>query len=442
MARGSTPPSRPTQAHSRGASPAETTSQFVRQREQLSPDASEPIPIVTSRSRSWSPLLYRKRLLNTGSARAGDLVAIYVEGLAQPTGYGLFNPRSELAVRQLWSTPELPTDAAWGQRLATAVSLRRDMLQLDRVSNAWRVVHAEADGLSGFVVDRFNDVLSAECFSLGMYQRASLLLPMLAELIGAKHWLVRTSPQFLSQEGCDPPPLKSDGCPEQVVITEHGTRYRVRFEGSHKTGFFCDQRDNRKMLAGLCEGRSVLDLCCYTGGFAVMAGAAGRAADVTGVDIDEDPLVVARENANLNHARVKFVQADAFSWMRDAIRNGRLFDVVVLDPPKLIRSRMEIEDGTKKHFAMNRLAMRLVKPGGLLLSCSCAGLLPEPEFVQLLIAASRAIGDDLVPAGVDPKTLSPRSLQFIARAGAAPDHPVISTCAETEYFKSAWMIVH
>ena len=111
MARGSTPPSRPTQAHSRGASPAETTSQFVRQREQLSPDASEPIPIVTSRSRSWSPLLYRKRLLNTGSARAGDLVAIYVEGLAQPTGYGLFNPRSELAVRQLWTTPELPTDA-------------------------------------------------------------------------------------------------------------------------------------------------------------------------------------------------------------------------------------------------------------------------------------------------------------------------------------------
>jgi 23S rRNA (cytosine1962-C5)-methyltransferase len=355
-------------------------------------------------------------------------------------GYGLYNPRSEMSVRMLWNTPEMPDNSAWSDKLATAVRLRRDILRLESESNAWRVIHAESDGLSGLVVDRFGDVLSAETFGLGMYQRASLLMPMLSEEMGTKHWIVKTSPQFLSQEGCDPPPLKSEGCPSQVVISEHGTRFRVRFEGGHKTGFFCDQRDNRKKLAEFCQGKSVLDLCCYTGGFSVQAKTLGHAEDVTGVDLDEEPLQVARENANLNQARVRFVQADAFSYMREMIRNGRQYDVVILDPPKLIRTRVEIEEGTRKHFAMNRLAMRLVKPGGLLLSCSCAGLLPEPEFIQLLVAASRSTGDDM--EGPDPDSRArPRSLQIIAKSGAAPDHPVISNCLETEYLKAVWMIV-
>lgn len=419
----------------------EQSSQMVRQRTQLGPDASSPIPIVQAKSRTWHPLLYRKRLARIEDARPGDLVAVYAEGQQQPMGYGLFNPRSEMSVRMLWNSPELPTDPDWAEKLRASVSLRRDFLKLDAASNAWRVIHAESDGLSGLVVDRFGDVLSAETFSLGMYQRASRLMPMLAEQAGTKHWMVRTSPQFLSQEGCDPPPLASEGCPSQVVITEHGTRFRVRFEGGHKTGFFCDQRDNRKKLAEFCEGKTVLDLCCYTGGFAVQAKTLGKAEDVIGVDLDEEPLKLARENANLNQARAKFVQADAFSYMREMIRNGRQFDVVVLDPPKLIRTRLEIEEGTRKHFAMNRLAMRLVKPGGLLLSCSCAGLLPEPEFLQLLISASRAIGEDLEAADAGPVRSRPRSLQIIAKTGAAADHPVISSCLETEYLKAIWMIV-
>lgn len=419
----------------------EQSSQMMRQRTQLGPDASSPIPIVQAKNRTWHPLLYRKRLARIEDARPGDLVAVYAEGQQQPMGYGLFNPRSEMSVRMLWNSPELPTDPDWAEKLRAAVSLRRDMLKLDAASNAWRVIHAESDGLSGLVVDRFDDVLSAETFSLGMYQRASRLMPMLAEQAGTKHWMVRPSPQFLSQEGCEPPPLASDGCPSQVVISEHGTRFRVRFEGGHKTGFFCDQRDNRKKLAEFCEGKTVLDLCCYTGGFAVQAKTLGKAEDVIGVDLDEEPLKLARENANLNQARAKFVQADAFSYMREMIRNGRQFDVVVLDPPKLIRTRLEIEEGTRKHFAMNRLAMRLVKPGGLLLSCSCAGLLPEPEFLQLLISASRATGEDLDATVAGPVRSRPRSLQIIAKTGAAADHPVISSCPETEYLKAIWMIV-
>ena len=420
----------------------EMTSLMIRQRTQFGPAASEAIPVVHVKNRTRHPILYRKQIARIENAKPGDLVAVYTDGHQEPLGYGVYNPRSEMSVRMLWNTPEFPTDAAWGEKLRAAISLRRETLKLDAQSDAWRVVHSESDGLSGIVIDRFGDVLSAETFGLGMYQRASVLMPMLANQMGLQHWLVQTSPQFLSQEGCDPPSMMSEGCPTQVVISENGTRFRIRFEGGHKTGFFCDQRENRKKLAEFCEGKSVLDLCCYTGGFSVQAKVLGKADDVTGVDLDEEPLKLARENANLNQARAKFVQADAFNYMREMLRNGKQYDVVVLDPPKLIRTRVEIEEGTRKHFAMNRLAMRLVKPGGLLLSCTCAGLLPESEFLQLLVSASKSQGDDLDPHGSGKIISQSRTLQIIARTGAAPDHPVISTCMETDYLKAVWMIVN
>jgi 23S rRNA (cytosine1962-C5)-methyltransferase len=129
--------------------------------------------------------------------------------------------------------------------------------------------------------------------------------------------------------------------------------------------------------------------------------------------------------------------------MREMLQNGRQYDVVILDPPKLIRTRAEIEEGTKKHFALNRLAMRLVKPGGILLSCSCAGLLPEPEFIQLLVAAARQSGEELPSS--DPTAAprhAPRTMQILAKTGAAADHPVVSNCLETEYLKAVWMMIH
>ena len=338
-------------------------------------DGSASIPVVYVKNRINQPLLYRKRVGRVEQAKPGDMVAVYTER-EELIGYGLYNPRSEIAVRMLWYDDDLPTDELWDERLESAVRLRRDVLRVDAESDAYRMVHAESDGLSGLVIDRFGDVLSAEAFSLGMYQRAPMILERLAEKCGTQHSIIQTSPAFLSREGCDPPTITSPNLPKQVTITEHGTRFRVRFEGGHKTGFFCDQRENRKKLAQFCEGKTVLDLCCYTGGFSVQAMKLGKAKEVTGVDLDETPLQLAKENANLNQVRAKFVQADAFAYMREMLSNGRQYDVVILDPPKLIRTRTEIEEGTKKHFALNRLAMRLVKPGGLLLTCTCAGLLP------------------------------------------------------------------
>ena len=410
--------------------------------EQLAPDPGAPIPAVHLKSRFSGVNIFRKQIGRVEGAKPGDLVAVYGER-NKLLGYGLYNSRSEMALRMLWRTQELPTEAAWQQRLDTAVSLRKDILKLDSQADAWRVIHAESDGFPGLVVDKLGDVLSAECFSLGMYRRAGALLARLAPMLGTKHTIVSTSPQFESQEGSRPESFRSERCPNDVVIQEFGTRFKVRFEGGHKTGFFCDQRDNRKKLAEFCAGKSVLDLCCYTGGFAVQAKALGNAADVTGVDLDEAPLALAKQNANLNQQRVRFVQSDAFNYMRDMLANDKQFDVVVLDPPKLIRSRAEIEVGTKKHFELNRLAMRLVKPGGMLLSCTCAGLLPEAEFIRLLASAAQQSGPVTQPArdGRPPRHAA-RTMQFIARTGASADHPVVSNVLETDYLNAAWMILH
>ena len=406
----------------------------------LCPDPTRPLPAVFMRTPTNHPTIFQKRIERVDrGANPGDWVAVY-HGERQLLGYGLFNPRSEIAVRMVRWGERLPDDAFWDDLLVRAVALRRDLLKLQDVTDCYRVIHAESDGFPGLVIDKIGDTLSAEAFSLGMFYRAEQILARLAPLLGTKHTIVQTSPQSLPQEGFQEEPIVSSELPKQVTISEFGTRFRVRFEGGHKTGFFCDQRDNRKMLAQFCGGKSVLDLCCYTGGFAVQAKKLGNADEVIGVDLDEDPLQVARENANLNQARVKFVQADAFAYMRDMLQNKKQFDVVVLDPPKLIRTRAEIEEGTRKHFDLNRLAMQIVKPGGLLLSCTCAGLLSGEDFARLVNQASWQAGPQISPATATMSARhAPRPMQVLYKTGASPDHPIGANCPETEYLNAIWM---
>lgn len=437
------------------------------QQRALSPDPNQPIARVYVRWYMLQPNIFRKRILRMeGNPRPGDWVAVYAvedyragkaedddsqpypssdRGRTRATtsvgnerlfAYGIYNGASEIAVRlYLWGEA-LPTQEHWEALVNRAVSFRTDMLKLDSHTDSYRVIHGESDGFPGLVVDRYGDCLSAEAFSLGMYQRAETILGMLAERLGTKHWLVQTCPQFLSQEGVDPPSQQSPELPESVTIQEYGTRFRIHFGTGHKTGFFCDQRENRKMLADLCKDKTVLDLCCYSGGFSIQAAKLGGASEVTGVDLDEKPLAIAAKNANLNQVRVRFVQSDAFGFMRDMQRVGKQYDVVVLDPPKLIRNRVELEEGTRKHADLNRLAMQLVKPGGIMLTCSCAGLLEEEIFVGMVRSAAKATGYD-----DQGRPNPPRIVQIFSRHGAAADHPVVAHCPETEYLKSIWMRV-
>jgi 23S rRNA (cytosine1962-C5)-methyltransferase len=388
------------------------------------------MPVVRVKNAFQGVFLFKKRVLAAEpTAGPGDLVAVRDVRDAL-VGYGLYNPKSEILVRMIAGPQEFPDADFWLARLDRAVRLRRDLLRLDEQSNAYRLVHAEADGLSGLAIDRLNDVLSMEAFSLAMYQRAGAIAGALGPLAATKHWIVRPGPKMVGQEGLEAPIVSSPDCPDRTEVQELGTRFRIRLRSPHKTGFFCDQRDNRKRLAEYCGGRSVLDLCCYTGGFALQAKRLGDASDVVAVELDEEPLEIARENANINQVRIQWVRADAFAYMKDALRSGRRFGVVVLDPPKLIASRAEFEEGRRKHLDLNRLATALVEPGGLLLTCCCAGLLHADEFERLVLHAARRSADG-----------EGRRVQILARSGAAPDHPIADNCPETDYLKALWIRV-
>jgi 23S rRNA (cytosine1962-C5)-methyltransferase len=398
------------------------------------------LPRVWLKSAGLHPLIYSKRIFRVDQgAGPGDIVEVR-DGDDNHVGYGLYNPRSELALRMLSRGAELPDEAWWLRQLTEAVRLRREILKLNGAADAYRLVHAEGDGLSGLMIDKLGDVLSVECFSVGMYQRAEAIVGLLAPLVGTQHYLIRGGPLVLPQEGFEGTEIASPALPKRVTIQEFGTRFRVDFATSHKTGFFCDQRDNRRLLASFCQDKTVLDLCCYTGGFAIQAKKLGGAKEVIGVDLDTEPLELAKENANLNQVRVKFAQADAFAYIRDMQASGRQFDVVVLDPPKLIRSRVELEEGTRKHFDLSRLAMRLVAPGGIMVSCTCAGLLSHDEFLQLIHASARQAGPQTSPATAEQGARhAPRHVQILAKTGAAADHPVATNCPETEYLQAVWM---
>ena len=189
------------QTNQRNSSGAATGS--TQQRSSLSPSASASIPAVFVKTRISHTAVFRKQIESVEGAQSGDLVAVYSKK-KELLGYGLYNARSEMSLRMLWRTRELPTDEAWNEKLRSAVRLRLDVLRIDDTADTYRVVHAESDGLPGLMIDRFGDVLSAEAFSLGMYQRGELLLKLLSEQLGTSHTILQTSPQFLSQEGVDP----------------------------------------------------------------------------------------------------------------------------------------------------------------------------------------------------------------------------------------------
>lgn len=391
--------------------------------------APAPLPRVVVRLNRYHPFIYKKMVVPPapGMARAndGDLVQV-VDREGRHVGYGLWNARSQIALRMLTHADEPPGEAFWEERIERAAALRRDWLALEASTNAYRVIHAEGDGLSGLIVDRYDDVLSAEVFSLGIYHRIGPLLERVGARLGTTHYRVSVDEHIAEAEGFIGRPLASPEAPSRATISEHGVRYRVRFDEGHKTGFFCDQRENRKALAAYCRGREVLDLCCYTGGFALNALVRGGASEVTGVDLDEKAIAAARENAHLNQARLGLVHADAFGYARQMAVNGKRYGAIVLDPPKLIRDREEMAAGKRKYYDLNVLAFGLVAPGGLFLTCSCSGLLGLEEFLGLVRAAARQAN---------------REAQVVNITGAAADHPVALHAPEGAYLKAVWLRV-
>jgi len=402
------------------------------------PASEKPAKIVIDRSgwaRPWAQLKYFTfqpaifpRLLGSVSpeARPGDWVNVYDKNGAL-TGGGLYNPRAKIPLRVVCHSSEPVTEDYFATAIRRDVALRRELFKLDETTDAYRLINSDGDGLSGLTIDRYGDTLLCEVYSLGVAQRLLGWLPLLHELAGTKFARVQVDHDLGSLEGIKPSTFNETNAaaPRVVKIREHGIRYEVDFAEGHKTGFFCDQRENRKGIARFTKGARVLDLCCYTGGFSLNAKVTGGAAEVTSVDLDEVALDQAKRNSNLNQARLKFVHADAFAYARQMKQNGEKWDVVVLDPPKFIFTRDDHGnwEGRQKYEDLNLLAISLVKPGGVFVTCSCSGLRSLEDFEAHVIKAAHRQN---------------RRLQFFDRTGAGPDHPVYSNCLESRYLKVLW----
>jgi 23S rRNA (cytosine1962-C5)-methyltransferase len=371
--------------------------------------------------RSSHPWIFQKMVEKPAQRLPPGSVVDVLDRDGQWVGRGFWNGHSRIALRVLTTDPAETIDAGFFvRRLNRAVALRRHWLGLDAVTDAYRLVHSEGDNLSGLVVDRFGSTLVLEFFAAGMYRFRSAIQEALAVHFPDSRFYWFAEEHVQKQEAFD---CRSPEAPPPGVIHEHGLRFRVAPGSKHKTGFFLDQRDNRRALASFCAGRRVLDLCCNSGGFAIYARALGQAAEVVGVDLDEQALALARQNANLNQAPIRFVQADLFTWLRDVLPSGQRFDVVVLDPSKQTRDREAVDFALKRYLDMNRLAIQVVSPGGILLSCSCTGLVSEELFLDTMRRAAWQAG---------------RTVQVLRLAGAAADHPFLIHVPEGRYLKAVF----
>lgn len=392
----------------------------------IAPD-DRPRPWVQLKFFTFQPAIFPRMLGQVSpGAKPGDWVTVY-DKAGKVCGNGLYNPRAKIPLRVVRHGREARDESYWEEAIRRAVALRRDLLKLDATTDAYRLINSDGDGLSGLTIDRYGETLLCDVMSLGIAHRLPQWLPLLHELAGTKFARVHVDHDLGSLEGIKPSVFNETNAaaPAKVKIREHGIRYEVDFAEGHKTGFFCDQRENRKLLAQFTPGARVLDLCCYTSGFSLNAKLSGAAEEVTAVDLDEAAIAQAKRNANLNQTRIRYVHADAFAYARQMQTNGEQFDVVVCDPPKFILTREPAgaAEGRRKYEDLNTLAISLVKPGGVFVTCSCSGLLSAENFEHAVTKAAHRLD---------------RRLQFFERTGPGADHPVYSNAPDQRYLKVLW----
>ncbi len=335
---------------------------------------------------------------------------------------GLYNPGSTIRVRLYrWDAGPLD-DAFWTGLIAGAVRLRQQVLGLGDDQSAYRLISSEGDGLSGLTVDRYDRWLVVQCTSLALYERRELLLRLLSEATGAEGMVLRTERGIAQKEGLPAGQVITAGSlpSGDVSIIENGLTYRVDLRAGQKTGFYLDQRLNRAAAAGYCPGRHVLDLFCFTGGFSLNAVRNG-AADALGVDSSSAAIAAAREHAALNGVPgAQFEEGDVFEVLDRLRREGKRFGMVVCDPPKFARRAGDLERALKGYLKLNVAALEVLEPDGVLVTCSCSGLVGRELFADVIASAAEQSG---------------RSIQILEQRGQAPDHPISASCLETEYLK-------
>jgi 23S rRNA (cytosine1962-C5)-methyltransferase len=382
-----------------------------------------PVIVLQTRHASNHPWLFRRMTQEPKTPiEAGTIVEV-VDKFRTFVGRGFYNSHSEIAVRLLTLDKTSTPDKSFFMELITrAVALRHDVLGLPKVTDSYRLIHSEGDGLSGLIADKYGRCIVLEIFSAGIHRHLNWIRDGFKQHFPDCEIVVRCDPRTERLEGVPmngPPPRNPE-----LTIHENTLKMHVNLKTGHKTGYFLDQRENRKRIAELCAGQTVLDGFCYTGGFALSA-AIGGAKTVEGIDLDEKAIEVANRNRVLNRlsTTLTFTHGNVFDILRERRVSGQRYSRMILDPAKLALTRAEVPKALSAYADMNKLGMLCLQPGGVLLSCSCTGLVSEEDFIMALRASA-------AEAKVE--------LQILAVHGAPADHPWAVRVPEGRYLKAVF----
>jgi 23S rRNA (cytosine1962-C5)-methyltransferase len=353
-----------------------------------------------------------------GQPAPGDLIDVLTAN-GRFYGRGFFNPFSKIRVRILTFVDEPIDEPFWRGRLQQAIRLRERVVTQ---SNAYRVIFGEGDRLPGLIVDRYDQTLVMQTLSYGMDRRKELLTELLGEELSVAAVYLRNDVKSRQLEGLplERRFLRGTGA-TRVEIHEGTARFMVDIDRGQKTGWFCDQRENRLAAARFAARAEVLEVFCHTGAFGIHAALAG-AKSVEGLDVSEESLAMAREHARTNQVDrlCSYRKTDAFDEMRHLVKAGRRYDLVVLDPPAFARSKRSLAGALTGYKDINLLGIRLTKPEGFVVTSSCSHPLSAEEFWNTIRLAARDAG---------------REIRLIEQRGQSADHPILASMPETRYLK-------
>lgn len=381
-----------------------------------------------ARSLAGHPWVFAGEVYEKPPAEAdGQIVSVY-DSRGRFIGQGYCNTRSNILVRILSRVRGEVIDRAWWKaRLQEAIALRQ---QYVTGTDSYRLVNAESDGVPALVVDRYGDYLSLQVLSLGIDVRLQEIVELLVELLQPKGIYERSDVPVRRLEGLEQRKgvLWGEAPPKDLVIHEGPYKLTVDITSGQKTGFFLDQRPNRLQVGLLSQGKRVLNCFSYSGGF-TMAAALGGASEVVSVDISEEAVALGEANARLNGVedRCKWVAANAFDFLREQEKAGELYDIVILDPPAFTKTKESIPGAIRGYKEINLRGLRLLRPGGLLVSASCSHHMDPTLFVNVIQEAAMDSG---------------KRLRMLQLAGAGMDHPTLPAASETNYLKCFFGTVH
>jgi len=354
----------------------------------------------------------------------GEIVDVYSAD-NQFLARGYANPNSQILVRLLtWGKKEKIDKQFWCHRLNQAITLRKNQF-----SPPFRLVYAESDGLPGLIIDNYGEWLVLQAFTAGIERVKPTLVSILFELIQVKGIYERSEGEMRIREGLKESTgiLEGEEPPDKIEITESGwgeipIRFLVDIKKGQKTGFYLDQKENRRKVAAYCKGKQVLNVFSYTGGFSLQA-LVGKANRVINIESSTEAITLAQQNTILNGFPVHpddYLCGDAFHLLRVLRDKGEKFDVIILDPPRLAPSRAHLPKATRAYKDLNLISLQLIRPGGILATFSCSGLVSPELFQKIVFAAS-----------LDAQ----RAVQIIEKLSQSPDHPILLTFPESEYLK-------